>query len=194
MPQDADDERLVGILDPLDGAVLGPGDLTEAFADSIDALVVMRHDRAANLADARRGIDANRVLRELPEYLAVLLVPHDLGQVLDDVAAPGDVEHLEATADREHRQLACERGLEQRELAAVALRVRARRLRMRVRAVPGGLRGVPAGKDGAGDPGEPLADPVRGGRHEPRPASRPLDGAEVAVGDERGLDLPPVGP
>src|SRR2546423_14044641 len=149
MPQDADDERLVGILDPLDGAVLGPGDLTEACADSIDALVMMRHDSAATLADARRGIDADRVLRELPEYLAVLLVPHDLGQVLDDVAAPGDVEHLEATADREHRQLACERGLEQRELAAVALGVRARRLRMRLRAVLVGLQVVAAGEDEA---------------------------------------------
>jgi hypothetical protein len=37
----------------------------------------MRHDRAANLADARRGIDADRVLRELPEYLAVLLLAPD---------------------------------------------------------------------------------------------------------------------
>src|SRR5436305_12641113 len=101
MPQDADDERLVGILDPLDGAVLGPGDLTAACADSIDALVVMRHDRAANLADARRGIDADRVLRERPEYLAVLLVPHDLRQSLVDVAAHGDVDHLDATSDRQ---------------------------------------------------------------------------------------------
>src|SRR6478609_916020 len=103
MPQDADEERLLGILDPLDGAVLGPGDLAEALADSTDALVVMRHDRAANLADTRRGIDADSVFRELPQHLAVLLVPHELGQMLDDVPAARDVEHLEAAADCEHR-------------------------------------------------------------------------------------------
>src|SRR3954468_16804910 len=132
MPQDADQERLVWILDPLDCAVLGPGDLAEALADSTDALVVMRHDRAVSIADARRGIDAHRVLRELAENLAVLLVTHDLGQVLDDVAAAGDVEHLEATTDREHRQVAGERALEQRELAPVSLRVRARGCGMRL--------------------------------------------------------------
>ena len=149
---------------------------------------------AANLADARRGIDADRVLRELAEHLAVLLVPHDLGQVLDDVAAAGDVEHLEATADREHRQLARERGLEQRELAAVALGVRARRLRMRLRAVLVGLQVVAAGEDQPVERVEHLVDPVLVGRHEHRPPAGPLDGADVVVRDERGLDLPPVAP
>ena len=123
MPEDADDERLVGILDRFDRAVRRPrrprggrrrfdrcpgGDATSPAPRTSP----MRDD----------GIDADRVLRELPEHLAVLLVPDDLGQVLDDVAAAGDVEHLEATADREHRQVARERRLR----AARARRGRAR--------------------------------------------------------------------
>jgi hypothetical protein len=52
----------------------------------------------------------------------VLLVPDDVGQVLDEVAAAGDVQHLAPAADCEHRHVALERALEQRELGVVAPR------------------------------------------------------------------------
>jgi len=41
VPKDSDDERLLRILDRLDGAVLRPRDIPEAGADSADALVVV---------------------------------------------------------------------------------------------------------------------------------------------------------
>ena len=50
----------------------------------------------------------------------VLLVPDDLRQVLDEVAAAGDVQHLAPAADCEDRHVALERALEQRELGVVA--------------------------------------------------------------------------
>ncbi len=110
----------------------------------------------------------------------MLLVPDDLGQVLDEVAAARDVQHLEAAADREHRQVARERRLEQRELAAVALGVRARRLRMRLGAVLVGLEVVAAGEDEAVERVEHLVDPVLVGGTSSARAARPLDGAHVA--------------
>src|SRR5262249_36109347 len=94
LPQHPDDKRLLRILDPRDCAVLGPGDFTQAVAHLADALVVVGHDRAADLADTRRRIYADAVLRELAEGLAMLLVSDDVRQVLDEVAAARDVEHL----------------------------------------------------------------------------------------------------
>src|SRR5262249_60390446 len=85
MPQHPDDKRLLRILDSLGCAVLGPGDLPQAVAELADALVVVGHDGAADLADPRRRIYADAVLRELAEGLAMLLVPDDVGQVLDEV-------------------------------------------------------------------------------------------------------------
>ncbi len=65
---------------------------------------------------------------------------------------------------------------------------------MRLRAVLVGLHVVAAGEDEAVERVEHLLDPVLVRRHEHGPASRPLDGADVVVRDERGLDLPPVPP
>ncbi len=49
------------------------------------------------------------------------VVADQVGQVLDEVAAEGDVQDLRAAADREHRQVALERRAQERELGAVAL-------------------------------------------------------------------------
>ena len=42
----------------------------------------------------------------------VLLVPDHLGQVLDEIAAERDVQHLASATDRQHRHVALERGRE----------------------------------------------------------------------------------
>ena len=184
MPEHADDERLSRILEPLDRAVVGPRDLAQPFADPPDALVVVRlHRRRATCADAGGRIDAHRVLGERAVDLAVLLVPDDLGQVLDEVAAARDVQHLEAAADREHRHVARERGLEQRELAAVALGVRSVRLRMRLGAVLLRIEVVAAGEEQAVERVERLLDAVLARRHEHRAAAGALDRAHVVVRD-----------
>ena len=117
-------EAPLGILERLDRAVVGPRDLAQPFADAADALVVVRLHRrvlAEQRAEPRAVVDLHAVLREDARHLAVLLVPDHLGQVLHEVAAARDVQHLEAAADREHRHVARERRLEQRKLAAVAL-------------------------------------------------------------------------
>src|SRR5436190_10214581 len=120
MPEDTDDEWLVGVLEPLDGSVLGPRDLAQTVADPAQGLVVMRLDRASHLTDPRRRVDSHRVLRELADYLPVLLVADQVGKVLDDVTAASDVQHLEAATDREHWQITLERGGEERALPLVA--------------------------------------------------------------------------
>ena len=47
-------------------------------------------------------------------------VTEDVGQVLDQRAAPRDVEHLHATADAEDRQVSVERRVDETELGLVA--------------------------------------------------------------------------
>ena len=108
-----------------------------------------------------------------------------LGQVLDEVAAVGDVQQLRAAADREHGHVARERRLEQRQLGVVALAadavvsgcgVAAVQLRVEVRA---------AREDEAVERVERLLDPVGRRRHEQRPAAGALDRAHVVGRDER---------
>ena len=98
------------------------------------ALVVMRLDRRAlaeELAELRRRLDAHVVVGEDARRVLVPLVADDLGQVLDEVAAARDVQHLRAAADGEHRHVALERALEQRSSPRSRSGTRARRLRVR---------------------------------------------------------------
>ena len=91
---------------------------TRPVADPADALVVARAHRLVprpeDRLEPRPGPHVDRVLREDAERLAVALVPDLLREVLDEVAAAQDVEQLEAAADRERRQVALERRLEER--------------------------------------------------------------------------------
>ena len=99
---------------------------------------MMRLDRGAlteQRAEPRSLLDLDLVVGEDARRLLVLLVADDLGQVLDEVAAAGDVQHLRAAADREHGHVALERGAQERQLGPVALRTRARRLGVCVLAV-----------------------------------------------------------
>ena len=190
MPQDADEERLPGVLHGLDDSVLGPGDLAQAVAEPAETLVMVRLDRAADLAEARVRGNADAVLRELAGDGAVLLVPDDVGEVLNEVAAAHDVQHLGPAADRQHGEVALERRRQQRELAAVACRVRAVRRRIGVGAVRLGGHVVAAREDEPVERVEHLLDPLVVRRHEHGAAARPLDGAHVVVRDERRLEVP----
>src|SRR3954447_17079246 len=102
MPEDADREPPLGILDRLDGAVVGPRHLAQAVADPPEGLMVVRlHVRglgAHERTELRRLVDPYIMVRELPYDRAVLLVPDRVGQVLHEVSAAGDVQHLEAPA------------------------------------------------------------------------------------------------
>ena len=75
------------------------------------------------------------MVREGALHLTVFLVADDLGQVLHEVAAAGDVQHLQPAAYREHGHVARKRRFEQRELCAVTFRAKAGGLRMRIGAV-----------------------------------------------------------
>ena len=57
------------------------------------------------------------------QRVAVVLVADDVGHVLDQRAAGGDVHHLHAAADAEQRQVALERAAAERHLEGVALGV-----------------------------------------------------------------------
>src|SRR5947208_14907416 len=99
MPKHPDQERLLGILDGLDDPVLGPRHLAEPVADPAEALVVVRLDRSVYLCEPRGRINPHRMLGPLPDHRTVLLVPEDVGQVLDDLAAAHDVQPPDAATD-----------------------------------------------------------------------------------------------
>ena len=122
MPQHAEGEPLVGILEPLDDAVLGPRDLPQPVADPAEALVVVRLDRAARPADARaRDRRARRAPRTRRATSLCSSCPTTSGRCWTRSPPRATLRSCEAPADREHRQVSLERRLEQRELAAVAL-------------------------------------------------------------------------
>ena len=155
-------------------------------------MVVRLHRQlvAEHGAEARPVLDPHRMVGERAHDLAMRLAADNLGEVLYEVAAARDVEHLRAATHREHRQVARERRLEQRQLRAVARRARPGRLRVRLRAV--GLR-VEVGAAGEDEPVERVDDllhPVLDRRDEQRRPARALDRLHVHVRDERGVELP----
>ena len=127
---------------------------------------------------------------KIARHLLVLVVADELGQVLDEVAAARDVQELRAAADREHRQVAGERRLEQRELGVVAsrddpsvsgVRAPARRARVDVGA---------AREDEPVERVERLVDPLVDGGTSSAPPAGALDRADVVGGNERRLGVP----
>ena len=119
VPEDAEREAPGRILERLDRAVVGAGGLAQALAEAAVALVVVALDRRV-LAERRAAAvlreDVDVVVGEDARRLLVPLVADDLGEVLDEVAAQRDVQHLASAADGEHGHVARERRLEEREL------------------------------------------------------------------------------
>src|SRR5581483_5837092 len=124
MPEDADREPPPGILHALERAVVRARRLAQARAERAEALVVVRlrdGARAEDPGEPGSRDDLDPVLPEHARHGTVRLDAERVGQVLLDAAAAGDVEYLRAAADREHRNVAVERGPHQLELELVAL-------------------------------------------------------------------------
>jgi hypothetical protein len=101
MPEDAESEAARRILDCLDRSVVGPCGLAESCAELAERLMVMRLHRrpvSENLSDQRFRPDTHFVVGELAGRVQMTVVAHDLGQVLDEVAAERDVQDLAAAA------------------------------------------------------------------------------------------------
>src|SRR5712691_11815839 len=119
VPEDTDREATGRIFDRLQGAVVGPGHLGQALAESPEALVMVRLDQgtlAEERADAAAALQPDAVIGKRARRVLVLLVADDVGQVLHEIAAERHVEYLASAADGKHRHVACERRLEQRQL------------------------------------------------------------------------------
>src|SRR5437667_5662688 len=124
MPEDAESKAPIRGLDRLDRPVHSVCGDSQPLADPAEALVVMRLDRRAvaeQRFQLRSRLERHVVVSEGARRVLVLLVADDLREVLDEIPAARDVQHLRAPADREHRQVALERRLEERELRAVTL-------------------------------------------------------------------------
>ena len=115
MPEDAEREPLVSVLEALDDAVLGPRHLPKARPDAPVALVMVRlHGRPVAQQPAQTAVcgDLHVVIRERARIVPVLLVADGLREVLLEVAAPSHVQELRAAADGQNRHVPFERRLQ----------------------------------------------------------------------------------
>ena len=122
---------------------------------------------------------------KVPGTSLVAVVPDQVREVLDEVAAERDVQHLRAAADREHRQVALERRV-------AAARARPHRARARRRSSPGAApgrrargRGRSRRRRSARRARRASPRPLERGRHEQRPPAGALDRAHVVGRNER---------
>ena len=114
--------------------------------------------------------------------------------MLDQVAAAQDVEQLEAAADRERRQVTLERGLEEAELAGVAVCLRRVGGRVALGAVLRRIDVDAAGEDDPVEHVERLLDRVLARGHDERAAAGLLDRVDVVERHERSGQLPRAPP
>ena len=171
----------------------------------VDALVVMRLGRVRKLARDTRG---QRALAqqdimvgavERADHAAMPTVTEQLGQVLQQRAAAGDVDQLHPPADPQHRQVPLDRRAGQGDLERVALGHRVHGLRVRPLAVAAGVDVGAAGKHEPVDQLQRLLRILGHGRvhcqHQREPAS-PLHRLHVVVRQQRRPQVPhaPAGP
>ena len=193
MPLHAHGEPERRILDRLERPVLGPRGLDQPVAEPSEALVVVRRHvgaRSHDRAEPRAVLDLDRMHGELARHLLVDVVPDGLGKVLHEVAAAGDVQELEAAADRERRHVALERRLQERQLTRVTTGLRRVGLRVGIGPV---ARGIDVGAAREHDPVERverLLDVLLGRRDDERTTSCALDRVDVGERDERGGQVP----
>jgi len=120
----------------------------------------------------------------------VLVVAEHLGQMLDEIAAEGDVDDLAAPADGEHGHVARAGRPRERELGAVALGPHLDDLRMRRLVVALRVEVRAAGEDERVERVERLRDRHLGRRHDHRPAAGALDPTDVGHRHDRRLRPP----
>ena len=94
---------------------------------------------AEDLGEPRSLLERDVVVGERARRVLVLVVADHVGQMLDEVAAARDVQHLAAAANGQDRHVACQRAVEQCELRAVALRHDAEGLVVRLLVVEIGI-------------------------------------------------------
>ena len=113
MPEHSDGEPLRRVFERLERAVVGPRRLDQALADGPKPWWWCDFTGARSPSSGRGGCrpHVDLVVGEDRRRLLVFLVADDLGQVLHEVAAAGDVQHLRARGRREHRHVALERGV-----------------------------------------------------------------------------------
>jgi hypothetical protein len=123
MPEDAETEGLLGILDRLDLAVGRSSRDDEPLPHAPDALVVGRvhlDGRPEERGRPGAGLDLDRMPSEHPRRRSMRCEIGLVGEVLYKIATGGDIEELHAAADAEHREAAPARLDEKRELEGVA--------------------------------------------------------------------------
>ena len=134
-----------GGLHRLDGAVGRAGADREPVADAVERLVVGRRDlerRAGEARDARARLRGHRVVGRG----RVVVVAELVLDVPVERPAVRDVEQLDAAADRQDRQPALARRLQQAQLPAIALGVEPRRPLVRRAVVEVGADVLAAGQ------------------------------------------------
>jgi hypothetical protein len=204
VPLDREHERMVlpaGQLGRFDYPVRRPGGGGQACPQLVDRLMVGggHRKRPVRLQDAGQHAacrDPHRVAAEGPRLRGVARVPGrpQVGQVLVQGAAPGDVEQLQAAADAEHRQPGRQRRRQQVHFRSVALGADPAGARVRRRTV-GGRVDVPA----AGEH-QPIQSANRGGdpgdrrqQHRHPARGRYLLGVVQREQRCRGMPGPPPG-
>ena len=193
VPLHADDEPLRGILDPLQGAVAGPGRLDEPVSESTDSLMVVGGDVGARPDHRRQSgsvLHLDGMLGEDAWKLLVLVARNLLGEVLDEIAAARDVQQLKSAADRERRHVLLERCGEQSQFPRVAARLRHIRLRMRLGAVERRVDVGAPGEHNAVQRLERLRDALLARWDQDRTPARSLDRVDVVERDQRGREVP----
>src|ERR1700747_3379004 len=108
MPEHPDGEAARRAPQRLDRPILRVGGGSQPFTEATKTLVMMRLDRGARAEDRKEPLVLKEIalmIREGARDFAVPLAADDLGEMLDEVAAAQDVEHLRAATDREHRQV-----------------------------------------------------------------------------------------
>jgi hypothetical protein len=127
VPLHADHPGHLSVLDGFHGLVVGPRRGDQRLAHPAERLMVIRRDAgplAQHLDEPAALGDRDVVPGEAADHRAMPLMADDVGQVLDEVAAESDVEHLHAAADRKNRNVPFERGAHECELPVVAIRAR----------------------------------------------------------------------
>ena len=122
-------------LDCLHG-VAGPADRDQALAQLVDPLRWCDLDPAVALPTAR-GEQRRRVALVVAVAPGVWRCVSTSGRCCTSVPPQAMLQHLHPAADAQHRHVARESRVRQRQLEAVALRPRSVRLRVRLRAVAG---------------------------------------------------------
>jgi hypothetical protein len=193
MPEDTESEAPRRILDCLDRSVVGPSGPAKSCAEPAERLMVMRlHRRPVSENPTDQGFrpDTHFVVGELTGRMQMAVVAHDLGQVLNEVAAERDVQNLAAATYGENRHVPLKRLAEQLELGLVALWVDPSDLVVGVGAVRVRIDVPTAREDEAVERVERLLEADLGRRDDEWPATCAVDGADVGRRYQDRLDVP----